>query len=249
MISFITHHGLGIQLFTYAFARSMAEDFNMKLQHIGHEACGKISSGHAFLIPQLFEVDFNEKGDSLCGVAKTYYQRHILPHSEVDITAPIVLKGWYERCDQFKKHSSKLREEWLKPISPKKVSDGIAVHVRLGDKKEKRTKPEYYLDGVSQLGEDEVTWFSDSPESPFIKNLQNKRGGAIRNEGFLIDFQSMMSFKKIVISDSTFSWWAAWLGNATQIMALKKGPNSYGGFWNSYPGVDYWPDEDRYIYI
>ena len=79
--------------------------------------------------------------------------------------------------------------------------------------------------------------------------------GGLRGD-FMDDFNLLKSFEKMVIFNSTFSWWAAVLGNATQVAAFgpwkpNKGLNSknlgratFPG-WFSWGSVDdlYWKEE------
>lgn len=61
------------------------------------------------------------------------------------------------------------------------------------------------------------------------------------------DFKFIMSFNKIVVAQSTFSWWAAFLSDAQEIFAPlpEKGIMS-----NERPDVQLTGiEEDRYTYI
>ena len=250
MIKFISH------LFNYSFARCVAEHFNLKLEHLSHEPWPWISSGNEFIIKDLFDLDFNENGKVIDGIPKEYSSRHLQPIEEIDGTKPIILSGWYERFDQLEKYKNELRTKWIKPKHSVLKLDGVGIHVRLGDREyyrichESPIKKQYFIDAIEILGGGNIFWFSDQPYSETIKELQETCGGQIIFGNFEEDFLRLMSFKKIIICDSTYSSWAAWLSQADKIVVFKKGQNKYGGIWQkTFDAVDYWPNEDRYIYI
>ena len=262
MIYFVSHHGFGIQLFNYAFARCLAEKYSMQLKHVGHEGYNLISSGNEFILPKYFDLDFNLKGRSLSGEPAHYIDRHIFPFAVANQNLPLYLEGWYENFSQIEEYSDSLKT-WIIPKYQYPISAGVCVHVRLGDKGSGHIKKDYYYDSLDMLGEKtDITWFTDCPSDSFMQELVAEKGGKIVSGSFIDDFFKMMSFKNIIISDSTYSWWAAWLGQAVTIIALKKGINKYGGYWqyaemddngridnSGWIGVDYWPKESRYIYI
>ncbi len=79
-------------------------------------------------------------------------------------------------------------------------------------------------------------------------SLFNKYNAIIRFGEQLEDFKFIMSANKICLSDSNFSWWAAFLSNAEEIyfpMSIKS--HWMGTVWQDINlRVD---DENRYIYV
>ena len=69
----------------------------------------------------------------------------------------------------------------------------------------------------------------------------------------LTDFRSLKSFKKIIISQSTFSWWAAFLSDADEVFfpLPEKGTARLINEWSDgRPDIDLVvSDEERYKYI
>ena len=62
------------------------------------------------------------------------------------------------------------------------------------------------------------------------------------------DFRFLMSFDKIITSQSTFSWWAAFLSDASNIVA----PKTKNGIWgsDSRPDINLTVDDEvRYTHI
>ena len=67
---------------------------------------------------------------------------------------------------------------------------------------------------------------TDDPKSPFLKKFEkynviiHKHKNALIQydpESGLDDFKFIMSFNRIIIAQSTFSWWAAFLSKANEI--------------------------------
>jgi hypothetical protein len=109
----------------------------------------------------------------------------------------------------------------------------VAVHVRLGDYRRQGTAAageegwilprSYYEKALESLGaEHPIALFSDEPEAAreFLgRDVAYLSDGAdIKRDLFL-----MSSCRRVVMANSSFSWWAAWLnGNAEKIVVAPK---------------------------
>jgi len=56
-----------------------------------------------------------------------------------------------------------------------------------------------------------VCWFSEDPE--WVKENLFKEGDLIINGKGSVDFTSLTYFKHLILSNSSYSWWAAWLNS------------------------------------
>lgn len=153
--------------------------------------------------------------------------------------------GLYQSERYFAGHEAKVRA-WFgaKPQESAAVSahwarcgldpqNTIAVHVRLGDYRRQGTAAAgqdgwvlprgYYESALAALGADHpIALFSDEPEAAreFLgRDVACLSDGAdIKRDLFL-----MSSCRRIVMANSSFSWWAAWLnGNAEKIVVAPK---------------------------
>jgi len=103
--------------------------------------------------------------------------------------------------------------------------NSAALHVRRGDYLAAHTTGihgvcgvDYYLAAVEHVRSTagDVRWwiFSDDPQwvskEPFLASLGQVVEGDVREP--LADFEAMRRCRHFVIANSTFSWWAAWLG-------------------------------------
>jgi len=103
-----------------------------------------------------------------------------------------------------------------------KSVNSVAVHVRRFDLEHHSGRGvigrEYYKNAmeflISQIGQCNFYVFSDRPEEVRKFLSLEKYSMNYINEGFsdIEEFHLMMSCDHFIIGDSTFSWWAAWLG-------------------------------------
>lgn len=110
----------------------------------------------------------------------------------------------------------------MKPIPdlPKIEENSICIHVRAGDygtKQFPRLPIEYYERALSKLPKDyEVYVFSD--DIGYAARLLDNESSAQNyyystQYDHIKDFYLMQQCKHFIIANSTYSWWAAWLGN------------------------------------
>jgi len=126
----------------------------------------------------------------------------------------------------------------------------IAVHIRLTDYYTSggSLDMDYYMDVIEQSQKIPVIYTDDS-NNPCIQIIKDTYNCKVHNNSSWIDFVELSSYKHICISQSSFSWWAAWLSNAEKIYY----PLSSKKYWqHRNDGNDVnlvVTDEDRYIYI
>jgi hypothetical protein len=116
--------------------------------------------------------------------------------------------------------SAQIRRRWSDMgIDP---SEAVAVHVRLSDYR--RQTPigqseeggwvlprEYYERAFDVIGRHrKIVVFSDEPE--LAEQYLGRQADHVSRSGDMrIDFRMMSSCARMIIANSTFSWWAAWL--------------------------------------
>jgi hypothetical protein len=121
------------------------------------------------------------------------------------------------------------------------VSDSIALHIRFGDYRTNQktrefhglTSINYFTSAVSLLedqnGFSNIMIFSDEPELASLQFKDVYRGPlpVLTHQSTtspLNDLILMSKAKAIVMSNSSFSWWAAWLGTQTDAQVIAPVP-------------------------
>ena len=241
---------LGNNMFQYCFGRILAEK-------LGYELIASPIMG------------FDETNQKVNGKRVEGYPPKLGFH-EVDIDnllsldppQPIFLDGFYQRYEYYKGHKEKIKK-WLQ-IDNYDVGQSdkdIIIHMRLGDNVT-TLDPEnpfimpfaYYEKALQNTTYDRLFICSDPEtiDSKYIKQFE-KYNPIILKGVTLTDFRSLKSFKKIIISQSTFSWWAAFLSDADEVFfpLPEKGTARLINEWSDgRPDIDLVvSDEERYKYI
>ncbi len=170
----------------------------------------------------------------------------------------IRLKGYFQRYSYIEKYADIIRNDWLKidPALLHKIDpDDIVVHIRF-HAGQVPMKFEYYQQALSMTYYKQLYICTEQPHHPFLKNFEPYNPIIVSTRDFdsyfhhiswdettkmnVDDFGFMASFNKIIISYSTYAWWAAFLSNATEIYAP----------WSSTGNTHYGKvNESRYTYI
>ena len=156
------------------------------------------------------------------------------PMSRVD-TKTKVLSGYFQRFDYVDSVAAELldamsRSTIFQDILRVPPVNKIAVHIRYGDfLTNARTKHfhglsamSYYVQSVKILQSthryDGIFVYSDNPQRAYL-DFSHAFGSSetpiimVESSSVYEDLAGMASSKGLVISNSSFSWWAAWIGS------------------------------------
>lgn len=176
------------------------------------------------------------------GVAGSSYQRRVYYEREhgfspevLELKDDICLKGYFQSDKYFKdiehiiRRDLSFRKDFLDPegrIYKKQITNtnSVSLHVRRGDYLKlplfNVCSPKYYDNAAAYMREklvsprffvfsDDIKWCSENLSIPDCRFVDIKAA----KTNALIDFQLMRLCKHHIISNSTFSWWAAWLND------------------------------------
>lgn len=138
------------------------------------------------------------------------------------------LDGYFQSSKFFRKYSKEIRALFTMPPSPERLPPSIlqtacAIHVRRGDYLKlplyhTNLDSEYFQPAIQHMkvtgGVQNFFVFSDDPEwcqkkAPFLKGSEFQ---IVAEPNEMKALQFMSTFPRIIISNSSYSWWGAWLG-------------------------------------
>ncbi len=171
----------------------------------------------------------------------------------LDHERPIILRAWFgQRYEFLKPWKGRIKHDWLRlgrPFLPVEDRD-VYVHVRRTDYVDlgngmgppsqlhngcATTIDEYRRCLAEFPGAAMVRIVTDDYSDPFVKQLGDALGLPWTAEPtpWDVDFMRLASARQLIICQSTFSWWAGWLGRAEKIVC----PMFSGTFWANGMGL------------
>ncbi len=255
MVEVIYDGGLGNWLFQYCFGRILAETLGYKLVAKPipvFPGTYDLVDGHDFSLEKMLILR-GQKPDL------TFIKN-------VDSKYHLLLTGYFQRYEYYEHHAQRIRD-WLA------VKDHIQFNARVNDvilsiRRGRDYIPQYglpisyYEDALASIDFDRVFICTNEPDDPFIQFLKKKYNATVRGGGFqrglvgenylseaLDNFLFIKKFNKIVISNSSFPWWAAFLSDASEIVF----PRPTNGLWSpndlNSKNISLEVNEDRYRYL
>ena len=179
---------------------------------------------------------------------------------------PVVLgpMGFFQRYEYYKPYKKQIRQ-WLKTEYKDvgQTKHDAIIHLRLGDcilgglAEHPYVMPtEYFHKALESMSFDRLYICSD-PETidhpmfhKYMESLDKYNPELVAGSA-IEDFNTIKSFNKIIMSQSTFSWFAAFLSSASEIFVPVPEGGEHGHEWSiEAPGVSLFvDDEKRYKYI
>ena len=217
LISIIYNGRLGNNLFQYCYGRIIANKLGIKLK------ADKING-------------FEHTGDNISGV---------------EIYPPIIFSGFFCDYSYYKKYKNDIKK-WLfinKKIEENINKDDLVVYIRRSDYVSSNfSMPMSFYDNcVKDIPHNKLYVCTCDPNDPDIKDFVKKHNAILRHKSVIDDFKFLMNFNKIVLSQSTYCWWAAWLSDATEIYCPLS--ENFGAWANKEIYSLIVDDEPRYKYI
>lgn len=204
---------LGNQLFQHAFGRLVADQFGMKF------VSPKID-----MFPDLVtELSGFEYDNGTITVEQDSKHPVVLSPSDVETRCRgfnIVLRGYFESAIHYVEHRDRIRT-WFPLRDSPRIKDRAAIHIRGKDSESWRLPPiQYYLNAVESVsGIRGFDIYTDDIE------FAQPRGGFLEKNSKVFsskypseDFLSIAQHDTIIIGNSTFAWWAAFLSKATTVI-------------------------------
>ena len=163
---------------------------------------------------------------------------------------PIVLEGYFQQYSYYKNYKNDIKK-WLyidKKIEENITENDLVIYIRRSDYVSSNLSMpmSFYEDCIKNIPHDKLYICTCDPKDPITIDFVKKYNGIMRHKSQLDDFKFIMNFNKIVLSQSTYCWWAAWLSDAKEIYF----PLSEDfGAWGKGHDANLIVDEPRYKYI
>ncbi|MFW5794978.1 MAG: alpha-1,2-fucosyltransferase [Bacillota bacterium] len=206
----------GNQMFLYVFARLIATKFGYTLNT-------------PFVYNEIINTTPNPKGQEyhndpieLCDVGIPNYMFPTGLHQRKYIIHGYFQNGqYYENLENLIKGFFDYQIEF--PLNEK----DIVMHVRLSDYKEfgpggTIIHPNWYCNILDKEEFDKIYIVTDDPgNKEYFRRITKRFNCEIVSDTPKHDFHFLMKFKKMIMANSTFSWWAGMLGEHEKIYIFK----------------------------
>lgn len=265
LISLQRGQGLGNQLWNIYAARGIAKKKSLQYRVLNthHFKC------RGFLHPSFSSPNSEYHSDATAQKASTsrYYEPQLVhPTSGLNITEyddsileipkHTTLQGYFQSVSYLSP-----RSEILQEIGPPQIGfDGCTINIRGGEYRGLPTvllDRDYYLRAVeymrSEFGVRHFRIVTDDAKyaRKLVPGLPVISSGGVKRVPYLPyvhpasskiyrDFRSVQESRFQILSNSTFSWWAAYSGRAEEVIAPK--------FWMAYnENSDYWSTPGSFV--
>jgi hypothetical protein len=214
MITFDSGGGLGNRIFQYVSARLLAE----KLGYSLNTDCPvrnvltptDTMPGKVYKNDMLHTIETLDTGNIF---KKEWGKRHL--H----------FQGYWQDPNYYISERKKIVDYFEEKATESPDKENIVMHVRLGDYKTYGPggtvlNNKYYFDCLKREKFKRIFIVTDSPDDEYLLAFE-KFNPIIMRGHKKSDFWFLTEFDRIIIANSSFSWWAAFLSNATKIYTPK----------------------------
>ena len=224
---------LGNNLFQYSFGRILAFEKNYFLS--ANDIPGFVNTGDCYYSNKKLPI------------------KHTLSNHKIDFDSilnlndGILLNGHFERFEYFQNYKDKIKNWLYTPRPSKKILEkykitnkSCIIHLRMDDVWKKQIginskQAEKMLTNISNF--DKLYICSDQIKNKNCQYFKKKYNAIMIKENVIETYKLIKEFKKIVLSPSTFSWWAAWLSDANEIVIpWGKSGIRWSDEWNNRKG-------------
>lgn len=209
---------LGNNLFTFAaaYAHALRNGYDFRCPNI----------------PQLQKVIGNKFSPD-CSDIKIIYKEPSPAYSKIPGEIAGFLYGYFQSAKYFADYSDEVKSAFSVLLPNHLEKNVAAIHVRLGDYVRlnsiwKVPSVEFIDKALQNLSDNIKTiWiFSDEPNNALELVSQCKTSAEfsleLKKGTEIEDIRAMASAEEFIMSCSSFSWWAAYLGNHKKVIVDKK---------------------------
>lgn len=221
-LKLISSGGLGNQMFQYAFAKALSlfHQCELYIRFSHRKFCRK------YLLKELFHIE-ESKEDILewnniiqetetysKGLEKKYFE-NLTSNSKNNY----VITGYWQNENYFNRYEKEIRQTFhIEPIPVDK--DKLLIQVRRGDyvnnPRFEYCDANWYFKAISEFQINNLLIISDDPD--WCKRTFRKYNIQIIYGDELKHLRYMVGAKNLIISNSSFAWWGAYLSNSNNVI-------------------------------
>ena len=252
---------LGNQMCEYAMGRIIAEKKGHQLEFYNHNEANNPTLVNRCFPNAIPLINGNRVTTNILTVGLACPSPHnTFQHLDVDAMIKhqglVYLNGYWQKHYYFTPHADKIKKwfEYDDSTHTKPNSDDIVVYVRLGDYLTENwyLAPQIYIDIVNKMGSyNRCIIQTDSPEAPILNEFKCLKNVVINKGNCMSDFSILKYAKRLVLSQSSFGFWAAFLGNQ-DVVYVPVNIDRTKPWWSSEPlidDIDLVPNENKYIKV
>lgn len=231
MIVPVLQGGLGNQLFTIAATYSKSLDIPNSDFGINYNLPHYAMQGEP---PVTYRDTFYKKIQATDFTSDTTFKEQDWHYSPIPNDDNVIIQGYFQSEKHFRHHSIEVKNLFEFPDTVKAKVDNIikkynkkivGVHVRLGDYMKSDCRPihyicdrAYYEKAVSNFDPDEYHVVVCTDDIISYNNYINFSNTDVITDASVLESLYFLSIcDSIVMSNSSFSWWGAYLGKAKEV--------------------------------
>ena len=238
VVQFDPYAKTGNRMFQVAFAKILANKKNCSF------FSPPIPGFSNTYIPTLSAQSVTETIDTL------HYGAQIVDMNELLTTnKTVVVNSFLQKYTYYVDHMDILQHLFKIDSDIEVDKDELVIHIRGTDYKAGNVhiNDTIYLDILDKISPAKASLVTDDINTDIVKQLCNRgvrlvtktnvtnKGNGL-NEFEMLDFAYMLKSNLLLISQSTFSWWAAFLGQQKQVFVPYD--NNKDGMWKLHPQKD-----------
>lgn len=228
----------GNNLFQYFLGRciSKEKDYKMSFDYINKQNNSvKNLDGYFFFnglkLPSVID------GESMLNNTITF-ESHIFDWDKsLSHNGGITLRGYFQNYGFYKNYKNFIKEEIFKYnniLNQTQEEDSITLHLRLRDYPW-ITPLIFYKSVLDTYNYKKIYIVTDEPNHNFVKQLKTNYDSEVISKSPKDDFNFLCNSKNLILSQSTFAWWAGFLSGAKNIYFPSVKDYNCKGIWYDSP--------------